>query len=124
MTYNGLKSMIYAGVDKDDKRVQAAFDWIQKNYDLNSNPGMGQQGLFYYYNTFAKALEAAGDDEIVAADGQKHNWRQDLVDELAKRQRDDGAWANSNQRWFESDPNLSTSFALLALSYCAPRAKK
>jgi hypothetical protein len=45
------------------------------------------------------------------------------VEELARRQRDDGAWVNSNQRWFEGDANLSTSFALLALSYCAPGRK-
>jgi squalene-hopene/tetraprenyl-beta-curcumene cyclase len=41
---------------------------------------------------------------------------------LAQRQHEDGTWLNSNQRWFESDANLSTSFALLALSYCAPMA--
>jgi len=32
MTYAGLKSMIYAGVDKDDPRVKAAMKWIQKHY--------------------------------------------------------------------------------------------
>lgn len=121
MSYAGLKSMVFAGVEKDDERVKAVKKWIGKHYDVTSHPGQGDAGLFYYYNTFAKALEASGDDEIVAADGQKHNWRQDLVNELAKRQRDDGAWVNSNQRWFESDANLSTSFALLALSYCAPK---
>jgi squalene-hopene/tetraprenyl-beta-curcumene cyclase len=31
MTYAGLKSMIYAGLTKDDPRVKAAWDWIRKN---------------------------------------------------------------------------------------------
>ena len=60
MTYAGLKSMIYAGVGADDPRVKAALKWIQQHYDLSSNPGMGQAGLYYYYHTFAKALDAAG----------------------------------------------------------------
>ena len=60
MTYAGLKSMIYAGVDKDDQRVKAAVEWIGKNYTLDENPGMGDAGLYYYYHTFAKALDADG----------------------------------------------------------------
>src|SRR5206468_2704653 len=51
MTYAGLKSMIYAGVKPDDERVQAAIKWLKKNYDLNTNPGMGSAGLYYYYQT-------------------------------------------------------------------------
>ena len=123
MSYAGLKSMAFAGVKPDDARVQAVRKWVAKNYDLKTHPGQGDAGLFYYYNTFAKALEANGEAEIEAADGKKHNWRQDLVDELASRQKEDGSWVNTNQRWFESDPNLSTSFALLALSYCVPAKK-
>jgi squalene-hopene/tetraprenyl-beta-curcumene cyclase len=123
MSYAGLKSMAFAGVKADDPRVQAVRKWVAKNYDVKTHPGQGDAGLFYYYNTFAKALEANGEAEITAADGKKHNWRQDLVEELARRQSEDGSWVNANQRWFESDPNLSTSFALLALSYCVPEKK-
>ncbi|HEX5104507.1 MAG TPA: prenyltransferase/squalene oxidase repeat-containing protein [Pirellulaceae bacterium] len=123
MSYAGLKSMAFAGVKPDDPRVQAVRKWVAKNYDVKTHPGQGEAGLFYYYNTFAKALEANGEAEITDADGKKHNWRKDLIDELARRQKDDGSWANANQRWFETDPNLSTSFALLALSYCVPEKK-
>ena len=59
MTYAGLKSMIYAGLTADDPRVKAAYDYITKHYTLDENPGLGQQGLYYYYQTFAKALAAA-----------------------------------------------------------------
>ena len=54
MTYAGLKSMIYAGVDRDDQRVKAALSWIRKNYDVSENPGMGASGHYYYLHTFAK----------------------------------------------------------------------
>ena len=118
MTYQGLKSMIYAGVGPEDKRVKAAFAWIQKNYDLKSNPGMGDAGLFYYYHTFAKALAAMEVEELESADGKKHDWRKELVSELARRQRADGSFTNSNERWLESDPNLVTAYSLLSLAYC------
>jgi squalene-hopene/tetraprenyl-beta-curcumene cyclase len=121
MTYAGLKSMIYAGVEQDDPRVQAAVKWITKNYDLTSNPGMGDNGLYYYYHTFAKALDAMGQDEFVDDQGNKHNWRAELVEELARRQADDGSWVNKNERWLEGDANLATGYALLALSYCQPK---
>jgi len=118
MTYAGLKSFLYAGIDKDDVRVQAALDWISRHYDLQSNPGVGQQGLFYYYHVFAKALDAYDQPTIKTADGQDHNWRSDLVKVLAEKQQADGSWTNPADRWYEGDPNLVTSYSLLALSYC------
>jgi hypothetical protein len=53
--------------------------------------------------------------------GVSHNWRNDLIAELAKRQNPDGSWTNSNRQRFENDPNLSTAFALKALGYCKPK---
>ena len=119
MTYAGLKSMIYAGVKPDDPRVKAALGWLKKNYDLDSNPGMGAAGLFYYYHTFAKALAAMGEDKFVDEKGVAHDWRAELIDELASRQRPDGSWINTeNAKWMEGDAALVTGYALLALSYC------
>jgi len=124
MSYAGLKSMIYAGLTKDDPRLAAAIGWIRKNYDVKTNPGMGTAGLYYYYHTFAKAMDALGADIFEDAKGVKHDWRKELADELAARQQPGGSWVNENPRWFESDPNLVTSYALLALSYCRPKAPK
>jgi squalene-hopene/tetraprenyl-beta-curcumene cyclase len=118
MTYAGFKSMIYAGVKRDDPRVKAAYEWIQKHYTLDENPGMGAQGLYYYYHTFAKALDAMGDEEIVDADGKSHNWRSELAEKYIAAQKADGSWVNENKRWLESDPNLVTAYGLLCLSYC------
>ncbi|HEY3392206.1 MAG TPA: prenyltransferase/squalene oxidase repeat-containing protein [Lacipirellulaceae bacterium] len=120
MTYAGLKSMIYAGLSRDDPRVQAAYDWICKHYTVTENPGMGDNGLFYYYHTFAKALSTIGDDHVIAADGKSHDWRAELAEQLISLQKDDGSWINSNARWLEGDPNLVTAYSLLALSYCRP----
>lgn len=118
MTYSGLKSMIYAGLTKEDKRVKAALKWLAEHYDISSNPGMGQAGVYYYYATLAKTLEVMGDSEVADAQGRLHDWRAELVAELAKRQREDGSWANSDSRWMEGDANLSTGFALMALAHC------
>ena len=118
MTYAGLKSMIYAGVDKDDPRVTAATEWIQKHYSLDENPGLGQQGLFYYYHTFAKSLSALEVDFFEDADGGMHDWRRELAIHLIERQGDNGSWVNPTDRWYEGDPNLVTAYALMALRYC------
>ncbi|MDY3558485.1 terpene cyclase/mutase family protein [Gemmata sp. JC673] len=122
MTYAGVKSMIYCGLSKDDKRVQKALEWIGKNYTLDSNPGMpeanSQRGLYYYYHTFAKTMDALGVDEFTDAKGVKHDWRADLLAAITKRQEADGSFVNKNDRWMEGDKNLVTGYALMALSYC------
>jgi squalene-hopene/tetraprenyl-beta-curcumene cyclase len=126
MTYAGVKSLIYCGVSKDDPRIKKAYEWIQKHYTVDRNPGMpevrSQWGLYYYYHAMAKCLDVLGVDEVVDSDGHKHNWRADLIEALAKRQRPDGSWANEHEpHWREGDPNLVTGYALMALSHCKPR---
>lgn len=120
MTYAGLKSMIYAGLSKDDPRVQAATEWIRKFYTLDENPGMGQQGLYYYFHIFAKSMAAMGEDTFVDASGVSHNWREELGAVLVARQQSNGSWLNAEPRWMEGDPSLATSYALLALSISHP----
>ncbi len=124
MTYAGFKSMIYAGVKRDDPRVKAAYEWIQKHYTLDENPGMGAQGLYYYYHTFAKALDAIGNEKIVDANGDPHDWRAELAAKYIAEQNADGSWVNKAPRWMEGDPNLVTAYGLLCLSYCKPAPQK
>ena len=121
MTYAGLKSMIYAGVGPDDPRVKAAIKWLASHYGLDENPGMGTAGLYYYYHTFAKALDATGANRFEDAAGKSHDWRAELIAAIAKRQQPDGSWVNENNRWLEGDANLVTGYALLALTYCRPK---
>jgi squalene-hopene/tetraprenyl-beta-curcumene cyclase len=123
MTYAGLKSFLYAGVKKDDPRLQAAVKWMRAHYTLEENTGQGQAGLYYYYSTFAKAMEAYGDEPFKDAKGKEHYWRKELYEALKKRQQKDGNFINKGDKTFgEADPNLATAFALLSLSYT--RAKK
>lgn len=124
MTYAGLKSMIYAGLTQTDPRAKAAFEWLQKHYTLEENPGMGQIGLYYYYHTAAKTLTTMKVDQMPDAKGTKHDWRAEMVAALASRQQDNGSWLNKAERWMEGDPNLATSYALMALQYCEPKPAK
>jgi squalene-hopene/tetraprenyl-beta-curcumene cyclase len=119
MTYAGLKSFLYAGVSKDDPRVKAAVAWVKKHYTVTENPGMGQAGLYYYYHTFAKAMDALGEEMFEDAKKVKHDWRQELFDQLKKNQQADGSWVNKGSPAFlENMPELATAFALLSVSYC------
>lgn len=118
MTYAGLKSMIFAGVKKDDPRVVAAKKWLAKNYDLKSNPGMGTSGLYYYYHTMAKTLDALGEDKFVDDKGVAHDWRKEIIETLAAAQQKDGSWVNENPRWLEGDSAIVTGYALLTLAHC------
>lgn len=124
MTYSGFKSLIYAGLTKEDPRVKAVLDWIKKNYTVEKNPGQDQAGVYYYYHAFSAAMKASGLDEVTDEAGKTHNWRDDLSAELVKRQQPNGSWTNKNRQWFENDPNLATAFALIALSHCEPKANK
>jgi squalene-hopene/tetraprenyl-beta-curcumene cyclase len=121
MTYAGLKSMIFAGLGRDDPRVQAAVAWLAKHYTFAENPGLGDAGLYYYFQTAAKALDTLGEETFVDAAGKRHAWRSELGDAIVARQQPDGSWVNANPRWMEGDPNLVTSYALLALASCLPK---
>jgi squalene-hopene/tetraprenyl-beta-curcumene cyclase len=119
MTSAGLLSLLFAGVDKADPRVQAAYDWIRANYTLETNPNAKEgQGLFYYYNAFAKAMAAYGEPTVTDTDGKVHDWRRDLAEKLLSLQRKDGAWVNTiSNRWWEGDPNLVTAWSIIALNH-------
>jgi squalene-hopene/tetraprenyl-beta-curcumene cyclase len=122
MTYAGLKSMIYAGLTKDDPRVRAAVQYLKANYTLEENPGLGQKGLYYYYQVFGKTLAVLEMEAFVDAAGTSHDWRSDLVEALGKRQAANGSWVNSADLFMEGDPNLVTAYALLALAQARPKA--
>ncbi len=121
MTYAGLKSMIYAGLTKDDPRVKAAWDWITRNWTLDENPGMrlgdaahAQHGLYYYYHTLARALNEYDQPTITDPAGNAHDWRVELINKLTSLQQPDGSWVG-DKRWMEDNPVLVTSYAVLAL---------
>ena len=115
MTYAGLLSLIYANISKDDPRVLAAQDWAAKHWTLDENPGQGPEGLYYFYTVLVKCLDAFGDDLVTLPDGTTVAWREAVVRKILSLQHDDGHWVNTNNRWWEADPTLVTSYAILAL---------
>jgi squalene-hopene/tetraprenyl-beta-curcumene cyclase len=118
MTYAGFKSYAYAQLPRDDERVRIARAWIARNYTLEENPGMGDEGLYYYYLVFARAMDAWGEESItvVMPDGeQQRDWANDLIDQLATLQNDDGSFRSVDDRWMENNPVLITAYALIAL---------
>ena len=117
MSYAGLLSYIYADVSRDDPRVSAVVGWLRNHYTLEENPGIGAEGLYYYYCMMAKALSAYGCPELELADGHKVDWRKDLALKLINLQKPDGSWINESGRWMEKDPTLVTCYAVLALEF-------
>lgn len=118
MTYAGVKSYLYCSVTKSDPRVQAAWKWLRASYNVEENPRMGTDGLYYYYHTMSKTLATWGDKTFVDARGRKHQWAADLSRAIIKRQKADGSWVNSNPRWRENNPDLVTGYALVSLANC------
>lgn len=114
MSYAGLLSFIYAEIPKEDPRIEAALDWLKGNFTLEENPGLGKQGLFYYYHLMAKALVASGVETLQTA-GKTRLWARELGIELVNRQESGGFWVNDTGRWMEKDQVLVTAYSLLTL---------
>ncbi len=119
MTYAGFKGYVYAQLPRDDIRVRAALDWLQHNYTLDENPGMGQEGYYYFILVFGRAMDAWDEPTIltISQDGSSETryWAHDLVEALEARQLEDGSFRLVDDRWMEGDPVLITSYALIGL---------
>ena len=116
MSYSGLLSLVYSDLDESDQRVKAVINWLSDNYTLKENPGLGGQGLYYYYHAMAKSLVAANKPTLEGKDGLKIDWRSELAATVINRQREDGSWVNTKaSRWMENDPVLVTSYAIMTL---------
>lgn len=112
MTYVGFKSLLYADLSPDDQRVVAARRWIGEHFTVDENPGLGDQGLYYYYCSMARALDAWGEDDINGVD-----WREAMIDKLGALQGADGSFESRSDRWMEADPVLITAYALIAIEH-------
>jgi len=115
MSYAGFKSYAYAQLAPDDPRVVALRRWLGQHYTLEENPGVGLNGLYYYFMTFGRGLDAWGADTIDTTDGQR-DWAADLIDRLAGLQNEDGSFQSVDSRWMEDNPVLITAYGLIALN--------
>ncbi len=127
ITYVGFKSLLYAGLGPTDPRVQSAYDWMVRHYDLSCNPGMPpdegrrHEGYYYYLLAMGRALDAAGTTAVrtVTADGAivPRNWRADMLARLAELQQEDGSFKPLDDRWMENNPVLITAYGLIAAQH-------
>jgi squalene-hopene/tetraprenyl-beta-curcumene cyclase len=120
MTYSGMLSLVYAGVSRKDPRVRSALAWAGTHWSLDENPGMGAQGLFFFYNVLGRCLSVADVDLVPRAGGPPVDWRRELAEALVARQKIEpdsghGYWINDTARFWEGDPVLVTAYSLLAL---------
>ena len=87
MSYAGLLSFIYAEMDQSDPRMKSVMDWLNENYSIEENPGMGPQGLFYYFHTMSKALSClSGIEAFEIPMGKERDWRKELTMKLLNMQ--------------------------------------
>jgi len=117
MTFAGLKSLLYAGVDKNDIRVKSAYAWVCENYTVEENPEFGTTSLYYYFMTATKCLTAFGGDVVIDGKGKKHYWREDFIEKIVSLQNEDGYWVNPNGRYQENIKDLATAYSVIAIKY-------
>lgn len=114
-SYAGIMSYVWSNVKKDDPRVKSVLKWVQDNYTVDENPGIGQKTVYYYYMVFAKALQAVGEPVIVDARGVRHNWREDLARKLLSLQHPEGYWVNAVPDELQDNKVLVTTFTMTAI---------
>lgn len=125
ITYAGLLALVYCELEPTDPRVRSTLDWASRHWTLEENPGVGDQGLYFFYNVIGRSLTAAGIKEIPVAgeEGKTINWSEELIKKVDSLQKEKGNWVNTNGRFWENDPVLSTSYSILSLTFASGKAK-
>ena len=77
--------------------------------------GLGKTIQTIAFLAHLKETGEEGPHLIVVPSSTMDNWRKELALELLNKQDPKGYWINENGRWWERDPILVTSYALLAL---------
>jgi squalene-hopene/tetraprenyl-beta-curcumene cyclase len=118
-TADGLRALVLCG--GSGPPLHAARAWLAKNFRADTHPGVyvkahepNREAVYYYYAaSVAKTLLRVGAKEAGGTD-----WAAELAAELAKRQRDDGSWANPVELVRENEPLVATANAVTALAKC------
>ena len=117
ITDDGLKC---CGQHEDNPAVKAmdkGFAWLGNNFSVYANPGQGSLGNWHLYYLYA--LERVGRMTshrfFTRRDGQHYDWyRMGAEMLIAKQDELSGFWKGEGVA--ESNPEISTSFALLFLA--------
>jgi len=111
-TCDGVLSLFAAGFTPEDESVQAAIRWMEAHPIVEypqgipeDDPDQWHKVLFYYHLSVRS--------EVYRALQWQGKWRQEMIDLLAAKQRDDGSFANPyGSPNKEDDPLLATAFAV------------
>jgi squalene-hopene/tetraprenyl-beta-curcumene cyclase len=121
MTASGLWCLLAAGETTQDAAASAALSWLAISFAGTENPVLGETGFYYYAYATARALRTAGAPALSAPDGAMLYWAKELAAGLLAKQELTGYWMNTgSDRWWEGDPVVATSFALLTIEALLP----
>ena len=117
VTPDGLKCCGQQGDNPSLKAIDRGLDWLGNNFTVFSNPGQGSLGNWHLYYLYA--LERVGRMTshrfFTRRDGQHYDWYRMGAEMLIAKQDDlSGFWKGDGVA--ESNPDISTSFALLFLA--------
>ncbi len=94
--------------------IAGGLKWLQEHYSVEAVPGwvygQGDEWLYYYLYTLARALNAAGRRTLAGRD-----WYAEMASKLLAAQRPDGSWGVPADGGEPTDPIVRTCFALLCL---------
>ena len=127
--YDDLLPFVYFDLAPEQQIALRAREALRAYYTPERNPDLtkryggegfvpGTQGLFYYYFLVSKALTCFRQPALVTADGTSHVWADEIAARLVRAQRPSGEWSNPDPQWWEGEPVLATSYALLTLKLC------
>lgn len=125
MTYALLRGYLHSGLPKSDTRVKLAHHWIKANFDVTKVPGYvntpevpdaDKQGYYYQFLQMSRTMTLFGEETFEDAKGNKRNWKDEMVKQLVRLQKEDGSFAIHNARWMESSPVLCSMYILNAMA--------
>ncbi|MCX7044635.1 MAG: terpene cyclase/mutase family protein [Candidatus Sumerlaeota bacterium] len=125
MTADGLRSLLQCGLPRDHPRVIAARQWLERHFSAAHNPGhfipdreILRDATYYYWCWSAAHAFTRLNVTRFAQDGRTTLWAEELADEILRRGRADGTWANRYTDAREDDPLVATAWACSTLILC------
>ena len=104
--------IICCGQLRRNPAIERGLNWLGRNFAVESNPGAGQQSLYYYLYGLERVGRLTARRHIGADD-----WYRKGADHLVGLQQNlGGHWQNPKAAHLEGDPLVATSYALLFLS--------
>ena len=115
MTYAGLLSLVYAGLDRNDPRVMSAVQWASRHWSVDRESRQRHQGAFLLLQRHGAGAECERERPYSREGAADIPWRLQLMNRLVASQSPEGSWVNANNRYWEGNAVLVTEYTVLAL---------